>query len=70
MEAAKLDAAKLPFPIKHPIIGSNPISSEIDILQVGQHTADIMNELGISEIEQRQLVAEGAIEKDVGVPKL
>jgi alpha-methylacyl-CoA racemase len=42
---------------------------EIKLLNPGKHTVDILRELGLSEEDIRQLVAEGALGKEAREPE-
>ncbi|KAH7928233.1 CoA-transferase family III [Leucogyrophana mollusca] len=64
IEAAELDPSKSLRPAPHPELSGTPPSQrpqDIVLLQPGQHTQDILVELGYSDGERRQLALEGAL---------
>ncbi|KAG1905304.1 CoA-transferase family III domain-containing protein [Suillus fuscotomentosus] len=64
-EAAQLHGS--PYPVPHPELSRtspSPLQDEIKILDPGKHSVDILRELGLSEEDMRQLVAEGALGKE------
>ncbi|KAG2140068.1 CoA-transferase family III [Suillus clintonianus] len=64
-EAAQLLGSLYPKP--HPELSRTPpllLQDEIQTLDPGKHTADILKELGLSDEEMRQLVTEGALGKE------
>jgi alpha-methylacyl-CoA racemase len=67
VEARELAGAHVPISAAHPqILGSHPLAVRFDdpsspFLQPGKHTREILEELGLSEGEKRQLAMDGAI---------
>lgn len=69
-EAAQLHGSLHPMP--HPELSriSPPsLQDEIKTLNPGKHTVDILRELGLSEVDIRRLVAEGALGKEAREPE-
>ena len=62
-EAHALTGTDAPLPAAHPRISpAVRLDGQSDvILQSGKHTREILEELGLSEEEQRQLALDGAI---------
>jgi alpha-methylacyl-CoA racemase len=68
-EAAALDLSKSPFPAPHPrIVSQTQRSEKIEsvgpgslALRPGQHTREILAELGLDDAQLEEMVREGAI---------
>jgi len=67
-EAAILDPSQSPIPTVHPLVTSVTSSAQTPIsppyLHLGQHTQEILTELGMSGDEQRRLALDGALGED------
>ena len=65
-EAATLDPSHLPSPVPHPRVYSTtksttPNVSRVGPLLPGQHTHELLEELGLSTSEQKRLALDGAL---------
>lgn len=73
-EAGRLDASGLLIPQPHPRVASlehkPSFSSAVYVLTPGEHTGNILREMGVSESMWRQLLLEGAIEESIIKQKL
>ena len=77
IEASSLDASKSPLPVPHPHLtrtSPQPLPSffhssaavkESLYLRPGQHTDDVLRELGVNDKERNRLIKDGALEKMV-----
>lgn len=73
-EAGRLDASGLLIPQPHPRVASlehkPSFGSAVYVLTPGEHTGNILREMGVSESMWRQLLLEGAIEEPIIKQKL
>ncbi|PBK75617.1 CoA-transferase family III [Armillaria solidipes] len=73
-EAGKLDASGSLTPQPHPRVASlehkPSFGSAVHVLTPGEHTGNILREMGVSESMWRQLLLEGAIEEPIIKQKL
>jgi alpha-methylacyl-CoA racemase len=76
-EASSLDISKSPLPVPHPHLtrtSTQPLAfsphsftavKESLYLRPGQHTDDVLRELGVDDEERLRLITDGAVETTV-----